>query len=224
MRSYSTLDTMSMVRPPSRLRVPALGRHGHQPAGYACSMSDSRSQTGRSGSQRRRKNDGDVAEVTGALDKIIRFALEAFHREVLSAGWFGREREAISLFAFRHLLAHVRPGSVLFDPAQIAIEVAVPQIPGPKRKAQVCKDLVIWREPASTCWFQPGRADDLPLSVLEWKHRRSVPAAEDVGWLRAFSAGKRGFIGFAIAFNLRARRLSACRVELGQTYPAWLEL
>jgi len=162
--------------------------------------------------------------MANALDKIIHVALKAFFQEVLSTGWYGREREAISLFAFRHLLAHVKAGSVLHDPAQIAIEVAVPQIPGPRRKTQVCKDLVIWREPASTCWSEPGHADNIPLSVLEWKHGRSVPAEENVEWLRAFSAGQEGFIGFAMAFDLRARRLSACRIELGQSHAGWLEV
>jgi hypothetical protein len=160
--------------------------------------------------------------MASALEPIIRAAPRAFFQEVLSTGWYGCEREAISLFAFRHLLAHVKAGSVLHDPAQIAIEVAVPQIPGPRRKTQVCKDLVIWREPASTCWSEPAQADNFPLSVLEWKHGRSVPAEEDVEWLRTFSAGREGFIGFAIAFDLRSRRLSACRVALCQSQPGWL--
>src|SRR6059036_1119248 len=66
--------------------------------------------------------------------------------------WFGREREAISLYAVDFLRRRCQTGSVLSDARQIGIEVVVPGVPGLNRKrpCRVNKDLVIWPAPAMT--------------------------------------------------------------------------
>lgn len=69
------------------------------------------------------------------------------------------------------LLPLVTPGTALFDARQIGIEVAVPQRRGDgvRRQPDVCKDLVIWPEPDSTCWNERGQAVRFPAAVVEWK-------------------------------------------------------
>ncbi len=121
------------------------------------------------------------------LDNAIRQSLTEFASSSLSSDWQGRrEREAISLFAFRHLLAQVRPGSALHDLAQITIECPVPQV-AEHGKAQVCKDLVIWPRPAMTCWDSDGMPRVAPSAIVEWKFCIRHMSAYDIKWLQAFS-------------------------------------
>lgn len=99
------------------------------------------------------------------LDVTITQALTSLARELSGVGWSGRrEREVVSLFCFGHLLRQCKPGGVLYDPTQVAIEVAVPQIPGQRNltgssrsKAQVCKDIVIWPRPGMVTWGPQGK-------------------------------------------------------------------
>lgn len=58
------------------------------------------------------------------MDSIIRQSLREFVADVFAHSWWGKEREAVSLFAFGYLIRQCRPGSALFDPAQIGIEVS----------------------------------------------------------------------------------------------------
>ena len=65
------------------------------------------------------------------LDSIASRSLTSLARELSGGNWNGRrEREVVSLFCFGHLLRQCTLGGVLHDPAQISIEVAVPQITG----------------------------------------------------------------------------------------------
>lgn len=82
------------------------------------------------------------------LEVIVRRALGEFFAAIVQGGWRGREREAVSLFAFE-FLAPYAGRSVLGSAAQIGIECAVPQVTA-KGKKQVCKDLVIWPRPRMT--------------------------------------------------------------------------
>ncbi|MGD1996311.1 MAG: hypothetical protein PVH62_06025 [Anaerolineae bacterium] len=67
------------------------------------------------------------------LDEIVQRSLAEFVEDVFSTGWLGREREAISLFVLGYLSGFCKPGSLLRDPTQIGIEVAVPQLVGSPR-------------------------------------------------------------------------------------------
>jgi len=61
------------------------------------------------------------------IDDIVRRALVSFATQDLNGSWTGRrEREAVSLFVFGHLLREVDPTGFLCDPAQIGIEYPVP--------------------------------------------------------------------------------------------------
>jgi len=90
------------------------------------------------------------------LDVIIEKSLRSFHSDICSSEWCGREREMLSLYVFGHLVKFCHPRTILYDTAQIGIEVAVPQLPPDQehrgRGKTVCKDLVIWPEPKMTMW------------------------------------------------------------------------
>ena len=99
--------------------------------------------------------------------------------EDIRTDWQGfRERKAVSYFAFKSLLSQVRSGTLLRDPAQITLEVAVPQIdlvdyvyvygksPEGEPKSQVTKDLVIWPNPGQYCWSMEGEPVYAPLLIM----------------------------------------------------------
>ena len=73
-------------------------------------------------------------DVIAEIDRIARESLTDFVGHVFAEEWFGREREAVSLYTLGYLLPHCRPDGFLRHPTQIGIEGAVPQIDGPNRK------------------------------------------------------------------------------------------
>ena len=105
------------------------------------------------------------------LDAIVEKSLRSFFRNICSE-WCGRENEMVSLYAFGHLVKHVRRGTILSELTQIGIEVAVRQLPPdkehPRKKKDVRKDLVIWPVPGMTLW-KANIPHNEPLAVMEWK-------------------------------------------------------
>lgn len=168
--------------------------------------------------------------MTAQLDGAIRGSLTEFFREVCASRWRGREREAVSLYAFGYLLKQCRPGRVLQDPAQIGIEVAVPGAGSTNRKKQVCKDLVIWAVPRTTCWDENGAVTRAPMAILEWKVTRKrqgvkAPCKRDVDWLLRFSSEWRGFTGYVVSLALsQPEVLDVVRVQRGELDEGWLRL
>ena len=168
------------------------------------------------------------------LDAAVSSALKSLAEELKSGGWEGkREREVVSLFCFGHLLARCRPATVLHDPAQISIEVAVPQIPEQKQlsgkvssKTQVCKDIVIWPRPRMTCWDANGKATIRPLSIIEWKHNEPAMSGYDMDWLRRFSEEGSEFVGYAVSTKKPAKGsvLSCTRVSRGERVDQWVHI
>lgn len=140
------------------------------------------------------------------LDSVIQDSLHEFLTYINTNSWLGREREAVSLFAFGFLVPKCRKNTVLFDPRQIAIECAIPQLPGPSRKKHVCKDLLIWPRPSMTCWDKNHNPVNIPLSILEWKFNARKPSSYDIAWLTDYSKKHRGFVGYVIL--LRAKSTS----------------
>ncbi len=135
----------------------------------------------------------------GSLEEIIRASLGDFADFLSGSSWWGREREMISLYAFGFLRRHCKTGSVIHDPTQIGIEVAVPQVRPPGVKALVCKDLVIWPERAMNYWSRPRRN---PLAVFEWKTKDSKKRQADIEWLSRFSARRADFVGFSVVCRI----------------------
>jgi hypothetical protein len=172
------------------------------------------------------------------LDSIVEAALRNFFHDISETGWRGREREMVSLFAFGHLLQFCGPQNALFDPAQIGIEVAVPQLNDRRgRKENVCKDLVIWPKPKMTCWDSTKHSRIFPASVLEWKTLNPNDATPgrklklkefntDVDWLMQTSKNLSDFTGFAILIDCGDVHptLLAARVSRGQVEENWLVL
>jgi hypothetical protein len=151
------------------------------------------------------------------LDALIVTSLRAFLAEVSRVGWQGREREAISLYAFGALLDHA--GAFVADRRQIGIGVAVTPV-GPGGRDLVNKDLVIWPGPHENAFS--GAA---PLAVMEWKADAEVKTTRVSGpeflaterWLEEFTALPRyaATAGYAVHLSfyppVRAVSLSAFR-------------
>ena len=158
-----------------------------------------------------------------ALDFVIRESLIDFLDYIRSNPWWGREREAISLYVTGYLIRRCARGSPLHDLRQIAIEGAVAQIGG-KGKKHVCKDLVIWPEPAMTCWDKDQKPTNIPLAIVEWKVDQRESSSRDIAWLQEFSKNKMGFVGFAVNLVLRSsnRCLTCSRIVGGDVDTEWL--
>jgi hypothetical protein len=161
------------------------------------------------------------------LSAQIDSAFQDFIHELQGRRWFGREHEAVSLFVLGHLRRRVTP------PERIAIGGTVRGVD--QRKAQVCKDVVIWPEPSQTYWNggweHPGNSPD---AILEWKvatpksRLRCAPERKkDVVWLRRFARTlpPGGFVGYSILLTLDAAaptlNLLRVRPNESQEHGAW---
>lgn len=168
---------------------------------------------------------------TNALDKLVRSTITQFTAAIFDSGWHGREREAVSLYASGFLQPQCRAGALLTDPTQVAIEVAVPGVPGLNPKGRVNKDLVIWPAPRMTVWDQSWAVAHEPLAILEWKVYRLAgrpprTSSHDVAWLTAFSRNRERFVGYAITIDLAGRgfRTRVSRCFGGHVESEWLLL
>ncbi len=157
------------------------------------------------------------------LDDILKKSLAQFVNGIIEHGWYGKEREAVSLYAFGTLINFCKPGTVFHAPAQIGIEVRVPKPSGPYRKAEVTKDLVIWPTPGMTCWDREGKPRNYPLAVIEWKVNDFKGQDHDIRWLTAFT-GNCSTVGYAVALNLKAstQSLNCDRFAAGIREERWL--
>ena len=161
-----------------------------------------------------------------SIDNIVRRSLTEFIEDIFRSQWYGKEREAISLYAFGYLLKHCQPNAILQDPRQIGIEIRVPKPTKLGKKVEVCKDLVIWRQPSMTCWTAEKIAKNYPLAVLQWKVNEPEVSVDDVEWLRAFSEDSPESLGYAICVDLTKKkfRLKCTRVQNRIAQKKWLVL
>jgi hypothetical protein len=166
------------------------------------------------------------------IDNIIRTSLSAFINEVVHSAWKGREREAISLYAFGFLQQHISAGGVLRDPTQIGIEVTVPSDTSLNPKGRVAKDLVLWPDPQMTCWDQNWEVARYPIAIMEWKtyrlaSSRPTMSRTDIEWLTQYSKlCTTAFVSYAVSLDLlhRAFWLNVTRIESGHAQDRWLVL
>jgi hypothetical protein len=171
---------------------------------------------------------------TEDLDSVIRASLSSLVEDLFGTDWFGEEREVVSLYCFGHLLKHCRSGIFLYDPAQIGIEVGVPQVPEQtilsgrrSAKKRVCKDIVIWPKPRMTVWDSARQKVVRPICVIEWTHNENAIKDSDLKWLEAFSKRSGDFVGFAVCTNRTERRrfrLSCTRFFRGTADDRWMHL
>ena len=160
-----------------------------------------------------------------SIDTLIENSLRSFIEDIFDQSWYGKEREAVSLYALGYLANYCQPQTILYNPTQIGIEVRVPKATGLGKKAEICKDLVIWPRPGMTCWTKEKRVENYPLAILEWKVNQSRVFNDDVEWLRAFSvSASTPFTGYALCVDLKQRhfRLSCTKIQEGKTEPNWL--
>lgn len=161
------------------------------------------------------------------IDTIIHGALDSLVSDLSGRPWRGRERELVSLFAFQHLLPVGAISRPALKPGQIGIEVAVPQHRphgGRHRKANVCKDLVIWPAERMTTWMGSDSTPAYPLAAMEWKTLNDIGVAErvaakrreaeaDAEWLKRATAIAPTMRGYGVLVDLRKRPVAlSCRI------------
>lgn len=162
-----------------------------------------------------------------ALDQIISRSLKAFLNYINRQKWFGRENEAVSLYAFGFLQHERGRDRPLTNPAQIAIEVGVADTPkGPK--SQVRKDLIIWPTPGVNRWY-PRQPRCEPLAIMEWKVRRpgvrgGFGTDRDVAWLSKHCAKKPETVGYSVLLDLTGEKTSLQCIRVTATSKTVLEI
>jgi hypothetical protein len=163
------------------------------------------------------------------IDTIVRDSLTEFVADVFGSSWKGREREAVSLYAFGYLQRQIRKGGILRDPTQIGIEVTVPSKKSLNPKGRVCKDLVLWREPNMTCWDAEWKIVHPPLVIMEWKvsqpkNRNAVIEWEnrDIPWLQKYTKTYSDTVGYAVLLDLLRQQLNVARLHRGTFVHDWL--
>lgn len=164
------------------------------------------------------------------LDEIVEHSLQEFAKQALQTKWWGKEHEWVNRYAFGYLIKSCKHGSLLFDPGQIGVEVAVPQPPGYGEKSAVRRDLVIWSQPETACWNSHWIPVNHPLAILEWKvHRPGHPNREvrkEREWLRQYCAWQQKVVAYAIEVNLATTpfALRCTRFHGKSETPSWLDL
>jgi hypothetical protein len=148
------------------------------------------------------------------MDATLRCALERLIRDPHVCDWHAKEHDWVNYFVFRHLLPQCTAAGPLRDPAQIGIEVSVPQPPGYARPV-VCRDIVVWREPGMSCWETGWNPKRHPLAIVEWKTHRPGRRNKDVQkereWLRAYSRWQQSVTCYAVEVDVdRSEPLLTC--------------
>jgi len=140
------------------------------------------------------------------LNIIIERSLKEFITYVRDQSWFGRENEAVSLYAFGFLQRECSTTGPLIDPTQIGIEVGAARTPkGPN--SRVRKDLVIWPRPGMNCWYPTSDISNNPIAILEWKVCRPKTSTlkgkkHDIEWLKAHTSTHKECVGYSVELNL----------------------
>ncbi len=162
--------------------------------------------------------------MTHPLDVLLKESLTAFGHAIVGTTWFGKEREAVSYYAFSFLAKECRAGTALYDTGQIAMEGRMPGGPLNKKK-QVCKDLVIWPTPGTNCWDEKRRAVHYPLAVMEWKANSGILFHYDLEHLASLTEHAPGMLGIVVTFDARKKDiLRAAKVLNGAVEEGWLEV
>jgi len=159
------------------------------------------------------------------MEHLLARALLDFDLWLQSSDWKARENECVNQFAHAHLAKQITPGRVLFDFAQIGIEVAVPQLPALGRKAAVRKDLVVWSKPGMTAFDGDFRPVQAPIAIIEWKPRSNKLCAVNLDWLSQFTRAYPGCFGAVVTvdFKKSGSRLHTAAVRGGEVELDWIQ-
>lgn len=166
------------------------------------------------------------------LDDIVIETLPPLIEEVGRSNWFVREHDVVNLYVFGYLVpVFIRHG---LDLTLIGIESPVLKAdPEDPVKAKASKygsrrDLVIWREPRTTCWKGCELGNRLrsatehkaylrqrgtrPLAVIEWKNIHPAMSSpegveagyqDDIAWLKWNAQHGMFDVGYAILLDQR---------------------
>lgn len=157
-----------------------------------------------------------------ALEVLLKQSLKAFAQDVLHSKWYGKEREAVSYYAFGQLVPLCKAGSPLYHPAQIAIEG---RLPGSalNTKKEVCKDLVIWPTPGGNCWDAERKSKHFPLAVMEWKASGEEYSEYDIKHLVVLTTGCPGMLGLMVTFKVLEKNVfRVAHILNGEVQYDWL--
>jgi len=158
------------------------------------------------------------------IERTIEHSLSLFAKDILGSTWFGKEREAVSYYAFGFLAKACAPNTLLYDPGQLAIEGRIPGTRSHSKK-QVCKDLVIWPTPGANCWEGPNEAVHAPLAIIEWKANSSTFYEEDITKMVEYTTSYPGLLGIVVTFDAKKKGvLRAAKVLNGVVEREWLEV
>lgn len=158
------------------------------------------------------------------LEHALHESLTAFGHRMLDQLWYGKEREAVSYYAFGYLVDQCRAGSRFYNPGQIAIEGRVPG-GALNAKKEVCKDLVIWAHPGGNCWDPKRRSIHYPLVIMEWKANSEAFFPYDMDYLKNVTGQEPGLLGIAVTFDARKKQLfRAAKVLFGEVQEDWLNV
>lgn len=158
------------------------------------------------------------------MEQTLHRTFIAFGRAILDTPWFGKEREAVSYYAFGFLAKACKEGTLLFDPGQIAIEGRIPGTRSHSKK-QVCKDLVIWPASGANCWDGPNKAVHVPLAIIEWKADRATFFPDDISKMQEYTTTYPELLGIVVTFDAKKKGvLRAAKVVRGVVEEGWLEV
>ena len=158
---------------------------------------------------------------TSEIQDIIKSTLIEFTKDYFKNKWKLQERQAINFFTFGYLIKKCKKDSVLYYPAQIAIESTVPQIEtgNPRQKEKVSKDLAIWEKPFMNVFDSKGNPTLKPICIIEWKSNSNKLSQNDINWMKEFSKGTPKFYGFCITLN--EEKLICAEISKGKIQNKW---
>ena len=157
------------------------------------------------------------------LEQTIKRTLSEFGSFIIDNQWYGKEREAVSYYAFGFLANACAPGTLFYDPAQIVLETRLPSGPLNKKK-EVCKDLGIWSQPGGNCWNTERMSVNYPLVLVEWKANNASFNKYDVAHVKSLTEQAPQMLGIIVTFDLHKKVFRGARVEGGVMTEGWLEV
>ena len=163
-----------------------------------------------------------------ATDSLVKKALISLAADRHVSTWRAKEHNWVNYFVFRHLLPRCKRSGV--DPAQLAIEMPVPQPNGEGLRyttKTVRRDIVIWPTAGCTCWDDDWHPTCHPLAILEWKvHRPKRRNRDDqIEWLKDYCHWKPSVIGYGVEVHLDRdpMAITCCRFLGDESEEDWLE-
>jgi hypothetical protein len=144
-------------------------------------------------------------DVLAELDGILRRSLKSFYQDLCGMESCGREREAVSHYAFANLVKCCKDLVIWRDPNTILLKADLPYF-----------------EPLAVMEWKMIHVYDRPRD----RKRKLSEYESDIRWLqhKARAVGK-GFVGYAVFVDSTCdpKRLTCARVAVNETDRHWAE-